>query len=55
VVAALPDRIDVPRRNTHEFKVLRSKKLVPQPQDAVAFGLTTRKDAPMRSSTKIDL
>jgi hypothetical protein len=25
VVAALPDRIDVPRRNTHEFKVLRSK------------------------------
>jgi hypothetical protein len=25
---------------------------VPQPQDAVAFGLTTRNEAPIRSSTK---
>ncbi len=28
------------------------EKLVPQPQDAVALGLTTRNDAPIRSSTK---
>src|SRR6187431_3172491 len=28
------------------------EKLVPQPHDAVAFGLTTRNDAPIRSSTK---
>src|SRR5437868_13586290 len=30
----------------------QTEKLVPQPQDAVAFGLTTRNDAPIRSSTK---
>src|SRR5882757_7877470 len=28
------------------------EKLVPQPHDAVAFGLTTRNEAPIRSSTK---
>src|ERR1035437_6498081 len=28
------------------------EKLVPQQQDAVALGLTTRNDAPIRSSTK---
>src|SRR5260370_24980761 len=28
------------------------EKLVPQPQDAVALGLTTRNEAPIRSSTK---
>src|SRR5689334_5267732 len=28
------------------------EKLVPQPQEAVAFGLTTRNEAPIRSSTK---
>src|SRR6476469_3750437 len=28
------------------------EKLVPQPQEAVALGLTTRNDAPIRSSTK---
>src|SRR5947209_14642138 len=31
---------------------LQIEKLVPQPQEAVALGLTTRKDAPIRSSTK---
>jgi hypothetical protein len=29
-----------------------SEKLVPQPQDASAFGLSTLKDAPIRSSTE---
>src|SRR5581483_9391327 len=28
------------------------EKLVPQPQEAVAFGLLTRNEAPIRSSTK---
>jgi hypothetical protein len=31
---------------------VQSEKLVPQPQDAVACGLLTRNDAPIRSSTK---
>src|SRR5437899_2823105 len=30
----------------------QTEKLVPQPHDAVAFGLTTRNEAPIRSSTK---
>src|SRR5215510_14511983 len=30
----------------------QSAKLVPQPQDALAFGLLTRNEAPIRSSTK---
>ena len=30
----------------------QSAKLVPQPQDAVAFGLLTLNEAPIRSSTK---
>src|SRR3954470_23424914 len=37
---------------TLQTKLLQIEKLVPQPQDAVAFGLTTRNDAPIRSSTK---
>src|ERR1700754_2062956 len=32
--------------------ISQMEKLVPQPQDAVAFGLFTRNDAPIRSSTK---
>src|SRR5882724_11388938 len=35
-----------------KFCVSQIEKLVPQPQDAVAFGLTTRNEAPIRSSTK---
>src|SRR6478672_4993679 len=31
---------------------IQIEKLVPQPHDAVAFGLTTRNDAPIKSSTK---
>ena len=31
---------------------IQSEKLVPQPQDAVAFGFLTLNDAPIRSSTK---
>src|SRR6185295_6566591 len=38
-VALFPDRSQI-------------EKLVPQPHDAVAFGLTTRNEAPIRSSTK---
>src|SRR3954466_9791163 len=34
------------------LEVGQIEKLVPQPQDAVAFGLTTRNEAPIRSSTK---
>src|SRR6516165_4378903 len=46
----LPDRIDVPGRDAHARN--QTEKLVPQPQDAVAFGLCTRNDAPIKSSTK---
>src|ERR1700761_5713944 len=49
---SLPDRIDVPGRDAHALLLLQIEKLVPQPQEAVAFGLLTRKDAPIRSSTK---
>src|ERR1700738_769878 len=33
-------------------QISQIEKLVPQPQDAVALGLTTRNEAPIRSSTK---
>jgi len=40
---------DTPIKPVHSIQI---EKLVPQPQDAVALGLTTRNDAPIRSSTK---
>jgi hypothetical protein len=51
-VKALLDRIDIPGGNTHGRLRVQSAKLVPQPQDAVAFGLLTLNEDPMRSSTK---
>ena len=42
------ERFDDVRPNTGS----QIEKLVPQPQDAVALGLTTRNEAPIRSSTK---
>src|SRR6202158_1155124 len=39
-------------RFAHPTISTQIEKLVPQPQDAVALGLTTRNDAPIRSSTK---
>ena len=39
-------------RNALSGRNRQIEKLVPQPQEAVAFGLTTRNEAPIRSSTK---
>ena len=49
----LPDRVDVPGGELHARRVRRLQsieKLVPQPQEEVAFGLRTVKWAPIRAS-----
>src|SRR3569623_1577807 len=50
MIEALAHRVDVPCRDAHGR--CQIEKLVPQPHEAVAFGLLTRNDAPIRSSTK---
>jgi hypothetical protein len=51
-VALHANRIDIPGGNTQGRLRVQSAKLVPQPQDAVASGLLTLNEDPMRSSTK---
>ena len=49
---AILARLDVVLRiDTHGSGTRQTEKLVPQPQDELAFGLFTLKAAPMRSST----
>ncbi|MHC2536351.1 nitrogen-specific signal transduction histidine kinase [Bradyrhizobium diazoefficiens] len=45
-------RVDRGRKADHRRVSAQIEKLVPQPQDAVALGLLTRNEAPIRSSTK---
>src|SRR6266700_8039546 len=44
--------IRFPRRHRRRDGERQIEKLVPQPHDAVALGLWTRNDAPIKSSTK---
>lgn len=45
-------RVDRGRKADHRRVSAQIEKLVPQPQDAVALGLLTRNETPIRSSTK---